>query len=356
VKGVYLSPAGARVPEISVLTVGLGERVGVHGVLDDLNRSAKVTEVPGSAPVWGFRWDDEDSRSQRWFPQGITSSADGSDTEHVDGHRALCTSWYSQDVDGVNKGSRLTFVDVTDQDHPRYRHVLLVRPVLRADGRVDVVPVQIHAGGIAWYGSHLLVTGTFLGISTFRLDDILRVEPGADSGSLGIHDDGHLDSFGYRYVLPVRGTYQARADDGVASLRHSFLSLDRTARPHRMTAGEYGTHATSTRLVSYELDASTSLLSTRDDGRVRPVSIYDGVSAMQGATVVDGTYYVTTSAGRYGRGSLWVGSRGRWRKHPHVLPVGPEDVTYWPSTGQLWSLTEYPGRRYVFAMNLCDFG
>jgi len=37
------------------------------------------------------------------------------------------------------------------------------------------------------------------------------------------------------------------------------------------------------------------------------------------------------------------------------LPVGPEDVTYWPSTDLLWSLTEYPGRRFVFAIKRAQF-
>ena len=38
------------------------------------------------------------------------------------------------------------------------------------------------------------------------------------------------------------------------------------------------------------------------------------------------------------------------------MPVGVEDITYWPSTDQLWSLSEYPGHRYVFAMDRAYFG
>jgi hypothetical protein len=34
-----------------------------------------------------------------------------------------------------------------------------------------------------------------------------------------------------------------------------------------------------------------------------------------------------------------------------VLPVGVEDLSYWPSEDRLWSLSEYPGRRFVFAMD-----
>jgi hypothetical protein len=71
---------------------------------------------------------------------------------------------------------------------------------------------------------------------------------------------------------------------------------------------------------------------------------------MQGATVVDGTWFVTTSRGRYRLGSVWVGRPGELVEHRWQLPVGPEDITYWPARDQLWSLSEYPGARYVYAM------
>jgi hypothetical protein len=32
------------------------------------------------------------------------------------------------------------------------------------------------------------------------------------------------------------------------------------------------------------------------------------------------------------------------------VPIGPEDISYWPSTDLLWSLTEHPGRRWFFSM------
>ena len=56
-----------------------------------------------------------------------------------------------------------------------------------------------------------------------------------------------------------------------------------------------------------------------------------------------------------GSGCLYVGKPGEFRSFPRALPVGPEDISYWPSTDLLWSLTEYPGRRYVFAMKRSTF-
>ena len=353
--GVHLHHGGERAEEIAALTSRLGGRVGLDGVLGDLNRAATLTRVPGKAAAWGFRWCDEDNRSPRWFPQGITTSADRGPLEHVNGHRVICTSWYSRQLRGVDKGSRITFVDITDPNRPRYRHVLLVQPVRRRDGRVGVVPLRAHAGGLVWHGPYLYVAGTARGIYCFRVEDILRVYSCGDAGALSI-EDGHVDSFGYRYVLPVRFTYEAGVTDGEEPLRYSFVSIDRTAMPHRLVAGEYGDRSMTTRVFSYEVDPSSALLVRSDDGRAWPVTMHEAaLRSMQGATVVDGTYYVSTSAGRRRRGSLWVGTPGELRRFRHVLPVGPEDLTYWPSTGQLWSLTEYPGRRFVFAMDRSDF-
>ena len=353
--GVRLVRARERDDEVAALAERLGGQVGIEGVLADLNREAQVTRVPGKA-VWGFKWAEDDSRSQRWFPQGITTSADHGSPEELDGRHLVCTSWYSQDVNGIHKGARITFVDVTDRRRPRYRHVLLVEPVIGANAMVDVVPVKIHAGGIVWHGPYLHVAATARGIYSFCPDDIMRVVANGDPQQVGVRDNGRVDSFGYRYVLPVRFTYDALADDGLEKLRYSFLALDRSMSPHHLVAGEHGDREMTRRLVSYELDPESFLIREHQDGHARPLSMHEaGIRAMQGAAVVGGTYYVTTSAGRFRRGSLWVGRPGDFKRFARALPIGPEDITYWPSTGQLWSLTEYPGRRYVFAMDRADF-
>ncbi len=94
-----------------------------------------------------------------------------------------------------------------------------------------------------------------------------------------------------------------------------------------------------------------------EEGTARPLSLPAmGVEGMQGATVVDGCWYVTASAGRYLRGSMYVGRPGAFRRRARVLPVGVEDIAYWPSRDELWSLSEYPGRRYVFAMRRSTLG
>jgi hypothetical protein len=359
--GVHLLRGADRVHEVDALADRLGGRVGLAGVLADLDRRARVVRVPAPAAVWGFRWDREDVRSPRWWPQGITTSADAATDgpggsggsvggDLLRGRSLVVTSSYSHEVDGIAMGARLSVADVTDSSDVRYRHVLLVEPFLRDDGSVDVRPVPVHAGGIVWHGEHLHVAGTARGLSSFRLDDVVRVPPGGDPARLGVRPD-RVDAFGHRYLLPVRFSYDAHAEPGLARMRYSFASLDRSTTPHQVVAGEYGRGEMTTRLARFEVDPATSLLRAEDDGRSVPLALEDGgVPGMQGATVVDGTWFVTTSRGRYRLGSVWVGRPGELREHRWQLPVGPEDITYWPARDELWSLSEYPGARYVFAM------
>lgn len=359
---VHLLRSDDRVAAVDAFANRVGGRVGLRGVLADLDRRARAVTVPARAATWGFRWDREDMRSQRWWPQGITTSADSATSGSgasgsgasgtFEGRAVLVTSAYSQTLDGVNHGARLSFVDLTDPGAIRYRHVLLVEPFLRDDGSVDVRPVRVHAGGIVWHGDHLHVAGTTRGFSSFRLDDIVRV-PAGDASRLRIRDGSSatVDAFGYRYLLPVRFTYDARTEAGSTKMRYSFASVDRSTSPHHLVAGEYAHRSGPTRLARFAIDADTSLLSVASDGRSVPVTLEEaGVFAMQGATVVNGTWFLTTSRGRYRLGSIWVGEPGNFREHRHQLPVGPEDITYWPERDQLWSLSEYPGARYVFAM------
>lgn len=333
--GVHLVRSEENTDEIAALVERHGEPVGVAGVLDDLNRVATRAQVPGRAPLWGFRWDQQDTDSLRWWPQGITTSADATDTEDIDGRKLVVVSWYSKGERHDNHGSRVTFVDV---DELRYRHVLIVKAGRDHDGHSRLETVQIHAGGVVWCGPYLHLAGTTRGLYTCHVDDIMRVSPDEDT-------------YGYRYVLPVRFAYRAMTRERTERLRYSFMSLDRGASPPELVAGEYGVEGQTTRLVRYPLDPESQLLRHNDGGESHPVFLDDGgVGHMQGAAVVEGTYHVTVSRGPRRLGHLYVGAPGSLRPRRWALPPGPEDISYWPSRDQLWSLSEYPGRRFVYAM------
>lgn len=336
------------------------ERVGLRGVLDNLNRRAQRVTVPAVAAVEGFAWQPDDRRSLEWYPQGITTSADafaidtiqGGTSGDVGGRRVIVTSWYAKPRHRrPSKGVRLTFVDYSDETRPRYRHVLLVEPFLDAAGEVDYRPVVVHAGGIVWYGGYIYVAGTERGLRVFEIDDLTAVPAHRHARrSIGRRHDGGYAAFGYRYVLPQSFAYSAWWAEGLEPMRYSFLSLDRAA--HHLVAGEYGRDGASTRLVHFALDPATGLLSTHDDGHCWPLELLSAqVERMQGAAYVEGGYAITCSQGRTSRGDLWTGRPGELTRHRGVLAIGPEDITYWPARQQLWTLTEWPTRRWVYAID-----
>lgn len=322
---------------------GRFNRVGLRGVLADTNRLATRADVPGEAVSSGLAWEQSDAQTKRWYPQGITTSADayGADTDagRFEGQPVVIVSWYGHGRLGwLLLGSRISVLDLSDEDAPRYRHVLLVAPS-RFLGINWLRPVRVHAGGIVWYGHYLYVAGTKKGVLVFRLDDIVRVQNRARTS-------------GYRYVLPQFTSFSAENDPDAAPMTYSFMSLDRTGPVDHLVAGEYGRKGGTHRLMRFALDRETQLLNTNHRGHASPESAFDRqVERMQGAALVDGTWVLTASRGEENPGDLWVGHPGEFTIRRGVLPPGPEDITYWPGRGELWSLSEWPGQRWVFAID-----
>ncbi|HTW15784.1 MAG TPA: hypothetical protein VMF51_11680 [Nocardioides sp.] len=299
----------------------VGERVGLDGVLASLDRRARRTLAPGLAVRRALTWDAADRRDPHWWPQGITSSTEAG---VLPGRRILVVSWYSKG----GHGARVTFLDL---DRRRYRHVLLVTPSLE--------PVHVHAGGLVWHGPHLYVAATGRGLQLCRLEDLARV-PG------GVH--------GHEYVLPVRSTYRARTAEGVERLRYSFCSLDPDGPA--LVVGEYGNARQTRRIARYPLDPATSLLVADDAGASYPVVVEDGaVVRTQGVVVAGGRHYLTRSHGPWMPGSVYAGAPGALRRHRWAAPMGPEDLTWTRPDDLLWSVSEHPRRRWIFAMRRRTF-
>lgn len=351
VRGVHLSMSEEHAAEADALASVMGGRVGVEGVLDDLSWKARRSFKAGLKVHRTWRWDRHDDRTTRWWPQGISTSSEatGSEDGRVAGREVVAVSWYSKEVAGFGKGSRITFLDI---EANRYAHVLLVVPRLVGDGEVELEPLHVHAGGIVWYGPYLYVAGTGRGFYAFQLDDLVKVPESmwvADPDAWGPVDGGWA-TYGFPYLLPVRFSYRAGAEEGFRKLRYSFLALDRRGETGpELVAGEYGRGSQTTRLARFPLDPETHRLRHGEDGFARPLLLDEnGQRGMQGACVVDGTWYVTSSRGPWGLGSMYVGRPGAFREHRWALPIGPEDITYVRQTDTLWSVTEHPRRRWVY--------
>jgi hypothetical protein len=306
-------------------------RVGLDGVLPDLDRHAERCPVPGEACGPGLTWDEADRHDPSWWPQGVAAVGPGD---------VLLVSWYAKRRRLRTPGARISVVDRTGPDGPRYRHVLLVRP-RRFLGVLTLGSVPVHAGGIAVHGDLLYVADTLFGIRLFRLGDVLKA-PETPRRRFRTH--------GYGYVLPQSRALRVPLRAGPARLRHSFLSIGEVGGRPTLVVGEYRRKAQGApRLACYALDPSTGLPAAGASGRAVPLAVHeDQPHRMQGAAVHDDTWVVSASAGENVPGDLYVGAPGRWVRHRGVLPSGPEDLA-WSRPGQeLWCVSEWPGRRWVF--------
>ncbi|MGH3738584.1 MAG: hypothetical protein ACRDT6_23715 [Micromonosporaceae bacterium] len=335
----------ARLPNVSVPTV-----------VNSANRYGSVCSPPARSRVAAFCWNSGDNGTTAWYPQGITSTADAYGAGTYDGETVILVSWYDHADDGISKGVRVSFVDWSSPSSPKYRHVLLVEPYRRSDGRPSFRSVNIHAGGMFWYGYYLYVADTSYGFRVFDLRHLWQVSTGNKS-IIGWQSNGTYHAFDYQYVLPQAFRYLQSTVNGYSKLRFSFASLDRTSTPDSVVMGEYGYPGGGTRLVRFGIDYRDRKLRTDSDGYARGTQAYNvSFTSMQGATSVNGEFLVSTSDGSSNAGDLISWTPGRSPRYYYdSMPIGPEDLSYWGPRDQLWSLSEYPGRRNVYAMRASAF-
>jgi hypothetical protein len=345
--------SGAIVDELAEVL----DPVGIADVLGNLNRTAEPISpgsLPGDVPgvTSAFAWQSGDESVRYWIPQGITGSGDGVEGGRVNERRVLLVSWYyNLDEDPAStqeKGVRLAVVDATDPDSIKYRFVLLVEPT-RVDGRASFGPVRIHAGGVAWVGDILYVVDTSRGLRAFDLTRILRVATSIDTIGFDA-DSGSYYAHGYAYALPQIGTY---AQTSECAPRFSFVSLDRSSSPPSLVTGEYDDASIYGRMYRWPLEPGTDRL--RLVGEARRV-VADGVwfsshTHLQGGLAHDGTFWLSSSKPTGARGILYRTGEGNASAEVGWSDT-PEDLSYDPIDGLLWSLSEGLSARYVFSLPL----
>lgn len=327
--------------------------VGFDTIVADLNRDVeRVAQVDGGPDglAYGFVWDDEENDKAWWIPQGISGSADASEDGLVAGRRIIAVSWY-YDIDRHpgstgEKGARISWVDITDPDAPRYRMALLVEPTGTPEAP-DFAPVRIHAGGIAWIGDRLWIADTYQGFRVFDLARMMQVATDEDVVGCG---DGTCRAGLYKYIVPQVGRAQ---HDSACGIRFSFVALDRGGDEPALVSGEYCSDdacdgALAGRLFRWPLDASGERLLA---DRVWPTDAWlMGQRQIQGAALTGDVAYLSSSAPVGGAGELYrVTTTGSaisdWSDSPEDLMVDAD-------AGWLWSLSEAEGARYVYAAEL----
>lgn len=345
-----ISKLDAALPNVSVATV-------VGSANRDMNPCA--SGLPQVVKSWC--WQSDDANTTSWYPQGVSSSADAYTEATYDGKQVLLTSWYDHADDGLDKGTRISFVDASDPADPDYRHVLLVEPYVRSDGSGSFRAVPVHAGGIAWYGYHLYVVDTWNGLRVFDMRHLWQVSTG-DSSKIGRQSDGTYHAFDYQYVLPQAFRYTDSTAGGYPAFRHSSIALDRTSSPDSIVMTEYRNSTDEAagqqaRVVRFGLDYTNRLLRTSSDGLAHATQAYDvDTNSLQGGIAVDGRFYFSQSDGTGNPGDLLrftPASSLTWFYDD--LPVGTEDLSLWGPRDELWTLGEHPGQRSVVAVRMSAY-
>jgi hypothetical protein len=318
----------------------------VAAVMRDVNRPTRtlgnvVSRVGNVAN--GYRWAPGDDAVKTWYPQGITTSADATNDGKWGANRIQLVSWYGKGARAA-AGVRISFVQANRLRGARYRHVLLVEPYRHPDGTADFRAVRIHAGGIAWYGSYLYVADTNHGLRVFDVRRMLQTTSSAKAvvGSAG---GGKYAAAAYKYVLPQVGAYQQ--PDG-SDLVFSFVSVDRGSSPQSLLTGEYRQGKPGGRLVRWPLDAPSDRLAGGADVHANGAYVMPQTN-VQGALSAAGRLFLSASAGAKGNGTLTSDVPGSPSK-AYAWGYGAEDLTYSPLSGGIYSLTEHPGRRAVYAV------
>lgn len=274
-----------------------------------------------------FTWLGARSFTQHWYPQGI----DVRDSDDV-----VAVSWFRQNPKTrKHLASRLTVVRM--RDGRRSDAVFAYR-----DENGILQPAPLHTGGIAWFGSRLLVADAHRGLWEFSTHSPALVE-GEQArrllGGRGIGRHGRKVFVLERvasYPLPVRCSFVGR-----------ILDENGITQP-RILVGEYS-DATSGRIVEVALPEGFS--DAASDSSHAPWAIIrthvPGIERMQGAVRWGDTTYVSQSHDLSTRSTLWCGHITSLTPHNHALPPGAEDLAISARDRQLWALGEHPFRRVV---------
>lgn len=342
--------------------------VTMGAVADDANRTPSCDSAPSVTNRTAYYcWNAGDQDTPDWYPQGITTSSDALGEGTYDGKRINLVSWYDHAADGIDKGVRISVSNLSaSASAPPYRHILLVEPS-GTTSAPSYKAVNVHAGGIMWYGDLLYVADTSGGFRVFDLDHLWQVSTGSSS-AIGRQPDGSYHAFDYKYVLPQTAKFTDSTAGGYAQLQHSSVSLDRTSSPDSVIVSEYRSAAdidagAQVRTIRVPIDYTNRYLKPASDGIIKASEAYrTDLESVQGSTAINGEFFFSQSDGSDhsnpdsdGDLHTFAAPSGSIVRHGNALTVGAEDLSYDPTRDYLWSLGEYPGYRWVYAADSSSF-
>ncbi|WP_052248443.1 hypothetical protein [Chryseobacterium taiwanense] len=317
--------------------------------------------IPEENRVRGIRWNTDDETTSIWRPQGIAGFT-------KDGVRYLLVSWYAKD-DAEFKGSRITLIDISPSSstYLTYRHILLVQPDVPANVTTYsqygfYAPLNVHAGGIAYFNGKIYLSSTNLGVRVFDLNKIIEVSTGdTTNDKCGKDTSGNLYAFNYRYILPQIGYQKINDAD-------PFSTIQVNEEGTQLWTGQYYAGSADASIVpqvfGFPIDANGMLQNTGIVAVTPKNSLFtdshahgiQGVFRKGNRTWLSCTGSPSNSYGSNARLARYTDGaddtvRYRW-------PYGAESLYYESQYNYLWSLTEYEpnaGAQNGSQVNRCIF-
>jgi len=317
--------------------------------------------VPEENRVRGIRWNEDDETTSIWRPQGIAGFS-------RNGVRYLLVSWYAKDA-AESKGSRITLIDISPSSatYLTYRHILLVQPTLPT-GTLDYTqygtyaPLNVHAGGIAYFNGKIYLSSTSLGLRVFDLDKIIEVTSGTGTeNKCGKDAGGNLYAFNYRYILPQVGYYKINDADPFSTVQVNYEN-------NQLWTGQYYAGSADASIVPKIFGFPINAAGEVQNSGIQTVTPKNSLFASDHAHGIQGvfrkgnrtwlsctgspseSYGSTARLARYTDGDTNT-TRYRW-------PYGAESLYLETQYNYLWSLTEFEpnaGAKNGSQVNRCIF-
>lgn len=221
----------------------------------------------------GYCWDTGDATTQRWLPQGLTSSGDADNDGLWGTNKVILSGWKSNDggffdeydndtgptkFPNSRNLTRVAFIDANDPTAMKYRWVLLVVPT---EGGANFDNLGANIGGMAWFGDKLMITAKGgdahdNALYVFSMKHILQAT--VNDNAIGRVSGGY-SAHGYQYVMPAIGSYGLSTNCGTATgiSCAASMAVDRSATPDSVVLNEWQSSASSAigRTWSFELAA-----------------------------------------------------------------------------------------------------